>query len=119
MNKNDREKKLLYEWSIQNTEGYCFDSINKEKNSYFVKRDADMNSYIREYSFEILPELTVKLDTLWENDEVMNQIKKIIAIAALKNKPLRVITEDIRTGHSEKKSGMETEDKLPAFIYNF
>jgi len=119
MNKNDREKKLLYEWSIQNTEAYCFDSIHKEINSYFVKRDDNMNSYIEEYSFEILPELMAKLDDLWGNDEVMNQIKKIIAIAALKNKPLRAITEDTGMRYSEKRSGKETEDKLPAFIYNF
>lgn len=119
MNKNEKEKKLLYEWGVQNTEKYCFDDIDKGKKSYYVKRDDDMKSYIKEYGFEILPELMTELDALWGDDEVMNQIKRVIGIAALKNKPLKAVAGDTGMDDSEKKSSKETEDKLPAFIYNF
>ena len=118
MNKNEREKKILYEWGLQNKEEYRFNGIDREKESYFVKRDEDVGSYIREYGFETLPELMRELDVLWGEDEVMSRIKRVVSIAALKNKPTKAIQEEVMMDNLDKKS-RETEDKLPAFIYNF
>lgn len=120
MDRNEREKKMLYEWGIQNHSEDLFPTIDKEKESYFIKRKNNKDPYIREYDFETLPELASGLDILWENDKVMEQIKKMIGIAALKNKPSKVRSEEIKEDNrKEINSKQEAEDKLPVFIYNF
>lgn len=119
MGKNDKEKNLLQEWGTQNNVKYCFTDIDKERKSYFISREGNETPYIREYGFETLPELTKELDSLWGGDlgEIMAQIKKIIGIAVLKNKPGKVISSEVKESTHEIKK--ETEDRLPAFIYNF
>lgn len=117
MDKNSREKNMLYQWAASNSTSYRFQEIDKTKESYFMQRtgDADSNQYIREYAVESLPELMKEIDALWGADEVMCQIKKAIGVAALKNKPVRLGSgEETR---AENKT--ESKDKLPAFIYNF
>lgn len=117
MDKNSREKDMLYQWAVSNSTSYCFQEIDKTKDSYYMQRmnDSDSSQYIREYAVESLPELMKEIDTLWGADEVMCQIKKAIGVAALKNKPNKpVIREETSTEHKT-----ESMDKLPVFIYNF
>lgn len=117
MDKNEKEKIFLYEWGIENSTQYVFPKIEKEKESYFIKREekSHITPYIREYGFETLPELTKELDVLWENDETFEKIKKVIGIAFIKNKPVEIMQEKVKTEEQKK----DKEDKLPAFIYNF
>lgn len=116
MKKNDKEKKMLYEWGRTNGVNYHFQEIDQQKNSYYIQREAerDRSSYIREYGFETLPEVMKELDILWENEQVTESIKKAVGVAAIKNKPADIIQEVSRTTNK-----VELQDKLPAFIYNF
>lgn len=115
MDKNAREKELLYEWGIKNTEGYDFQKMDKTGDSYFIKRRGNEEQYIREYAVETLPEIVKELDAMWGADEIMGQIKKVIGVAALKNKPDRVLVEEQNARDGKK----EIKNKLPEFIYNF
>lgn len=116
MDKNDKEKQLISEWCAKNISAYNFQTIDKSKKSYFIQRESNAaeNLYIREYGFETLPELIKELDALWEDNKVMDSVKRVAGIAALKNKPSMEIQNTIA---EEDKKGIE--DKLPAFIYNF
>ena len=116
MGKNDKEKQMLYEWAETNGIDYHFQEIDQKKTSYFLQRgiEDDRNSYIREYGFETLPEFMEELDILWENEKVTESIKKAVGVAAIKNKPMKVIQETVEAINKE-----EPQDKLPAFIYNF
>ncbi len=116
MNKNEKEKQMLYEWGLKNHSKYLFQTIDQERSSYFIKRESKENSYIREYGFETLPELIKELDILWESDKVMEEIKKVIAIAAIKNKPFGSISKETDIN---RKGKQEEKDKLPVYIYNF
>lgn len=115
MDKNNREKAMLYQWAKANSGVFCFQEINKSKESYFEQRNFDVDSaqYIREYVIESLPEFMKELDALWGSDEIMCQVKKIIGVAALKNKPQNC-EESSKDEHK-----MELKDKLPMYIYNF
>lgn len=116
MDKNEREKQTLYAWGTQNK--FHFSQIDKEKPSYFVKRENRENSYIKEYGFETLPQLSKELDALWGNDEMMDSVKNVVMVAAMKNKPSQTAVEK-EDKRKEKNGGQETEDKLPVYIYNF
>lgn len=117
MDKNNREKEMLYQWAKANSGDFCFQEIDRSKESYFMQRNFDVDSgqYIREYAIETLPEFMKELDTLWRTDEIMCQVKKIIGVAALKNKPVKL--------EKQEESGLEykteLKDKLSVFIYNF
>ncbi|WP_347223423.1 hypothetical protein [Bacteroides congonensis] len=120
MDKSEREKEELYAWGKQHGLDYYFPTFDKEKASYFIRRKVDANSYIREYGFETLPEIMDELDNLWEKDEVSEQIKKVVGIAALKNKPSEIISEQAKGGSSkETEEKREGGDRLPTYIYNF
>lgn len=111
MKKNEKEYQMLYEWGVRNHLKYNFLQIDKERESYFIKRQND--SYIREYTFDTLPELMGELDLLWKDEEMLKQIKKVIGVAAMKNKPTRFV------GERQQEVKAEKEEKMPAFIYNF
>lgn len=115
MNRNEKEKQILYEWGKNNSAVYCFQKIDKEKESYFIQRDAgeEKGIYIREYGFETLPELVKELDTLWDCNKEMQSIKKAVEVAVFKNKPSKMEPEDKRITDKNE------EEKLPEFIYNF
>lgn len=120
MDRNEKEKKMLYEWGEKNHTKSYFQVYDKEKTSYFIKRGENENSYIREYGFESLPEIVNELDALWQNDAVMEHVKKVIGIASLKNKPSNVILEEVKEENGNRTGvKTETENKLPVFIYNF
>lgn len=116
MGKNDKEKQMLYEWGNTNGIDYHFQEVAQEKKSYYIQRETEDtgNSYIREYGFETMPEFMKELDSLWVNEKVTESIKKVVGVAAIKNKPVGVIQKAVGTINKE-----ETQDKLPAFIYNF
>lgn len=112
MDKNEKEKNLLYEWGVTNCFNYSFPQIDKDLESYFLSKKG--NSYLKEYSFGTLPELMNILELLYENNEIMLQILKVVGVAAIKNKPIKIMQQE--TGEENKK---HLENGLPAFIYNF
>lgn len=112
MDKNQKEKQILYEWGKENDQKYSFLRADKRKDSYFIKRQD--NSYIREYAFETLPQLKEMLNSLWCNDETIESIKMAVAVAAMKNKPIKSF---VRTDNEDRKSKLD--DELPVYIYNF
>ncbi len=111
MGKSDKEKEMLYEWGINHYSDSIFSQSDHRKDSYFQQRTE--SSYCREYTFETLPELMEKLNILWKNDEAMENIKKVIAASAMKNKPMA----DAGNGQGKSQDGLE--EKLPIYIYNF
>lgn len=122
MDKNDKEKQMLYEWGKEHSDSSQFQKIDEDRQSYFIQRGRDGNTgtYIREYGFETLPEFMQELDALWGDETVMTQMKKICAVAAMKNE----ITGRMPAHEAKEISGsqgMKTdrEDKLPVYIYNF
>ena len=116
MGKNDKEKQMLYEWGKTNGINYHFQGIDQHTESYYIQRgtEGDGNSYIQEYGFETLPEFIKELDVLWGNERLTESIKKAVGVATIKNKPTKAIQETV-----EKINKEESQDKLPAFIYNF
>lgn len=114
MGKNNREKEMLYQWAKVNDKSFCFQEIDKSKESYYGKRNygEESGQYIREYAIESLPDIMKELDILWSTDEIMCQVKKIVGVAVLKNKPLN--QEELKEKHKK-----DLNDKLPVFIYNF
>lgn len=112
MDKNQKEKQILCEWGKENSQKYSFLKADKKKDSYFIKRQD--SAYIREYSFETLPQLREMLDFLWHGDEAIESIKMAVAVAAMKNKTINTI---VKTDNGERKS--ELDDELPEYIYNF
>lgn len=116
MGKNDKEKQMLYEWAKTNGIDYHFQDIALNRKSYFIQRGTEnvSNSYIREYGFETLPEFMKELNVLWKSEKVTEPIKKAVGVAAIKNKPVKVIQQAVDVTNKE-----EPQDKLPVFIYNF
>ncbi len=115
MDRNAREKDMLYEWGVKNAGSYDFQKIDKTKDSYFIKRKGNEEQYIREYAVETLPEIMKELDRMWGDDEIMDQIKKVIGVASLKNKPDKILVKEENMIDGKK----EVKSKLPEFIYNF
>lgn len=112
MKKNEKEKQMLYEWGVKNYSKDIFENTGDVKESYFGQRSD--NSYIREYSFETLSELMKELDMLWGDNAKMETIKKVIGVAAMKNKTVKI--ENVE---QQIKVQADPEEKLPEFIYNF
>lgn len=114
--KNEREKTFLYEYAIKNASDRQFMTIEQERESYFLKRDEDLDKkpYLKIYGFETLPELMEELDLMWETEDFPELLRKTIGVAAMKNK-----TTDEKTAAYEKKIKTKDEDRLPEFIYNF
>ncbi|MCM1154145.1 MAG: hypothetical protein NC489_15155 [Ruminococcus flavefaciens] len=109
---NEKEKNMLREWAEKNNFVYQFSKIEKEKESYFIQ--CQESSYIREYGFETLSELFQELDCMWQGEKCMEQIKKAVGVATLKNKPSEEIPKQVEKSHTD-----EAREVLPEFIYNF
>ncbi|MBD5521758.1 MAG: hypothetical protein HDR03_11185 [Lachnospiraceae bacterium] len=118
MDKNETEKKKLKEWGLSNCQQYQFQKSDKEKESYFIEMDP--KPYIREYGFETLPQLMEELNQLWKDHEEMEQVKKIVGVAAMKNRisydSFKEYNESTAANAGEK---LNEQDKLPKYIYNF
>lgn len=116
MGKNDKEKQMLYEWAKTNGIDFHFPDIDLNRESYFIQRGTEngSNSDIQEYGFETLPEFMKELDLLWQDEKLTESIKKVVGVAAIKNKPMKVKQETVEIINKEEPQG-----KLPEFIYNF
>lgn len=119
--KNDTEKRMLYNWGTHNSAAYSYQDKNGENDSYFIERMEEGSLYITEYGFETLPEVAKILDDLWSGDALMGEIRRVVQVATLKNKPLKqsALKENNLEITEEIPKAKKTEDKLPAFIYNF
>lgn len=100
----DKEMKMLYDWSIRHKGSYKYTEENKDAKSYFIKHEKD--EYIGEYGFETIVNLKTELGFLWSGDEVMEEIMKVVAVAAMK----KSMTDSV----SKSKT-----DILDEFIYIF
>lgn len=119
MDKSQREKESLCNWSMNEKERNFkhFAEIDRKLESYFIPKGK--SKYLMEYDFETLPELKEMLNELWNDVPHLQNILKIVLVSAMKNKPQemhRNIKEE-KQKHNEQNS--HVSDKLPAFIYNF
>lgn len=120
MDKNDKEKRMLYEWGKKNSDSSQFQGMDRDRESYFIQRDRNTSAYIREYGFETLPEFMQELEALWGDEPVMEQMKKICAVAVMKNAITgRIPVHDIKEISDNPGTKPDHEDKLPVYIYNF
>lgn len=112
MGKNQKEKQMLYEWGMNHYSKDIFVQPDQTKESYFLQRPDDV--YLKEYQFDTLPDFIEELEGLWINDETMESIKKVIAVAAMKNKPVKM-----DENNKQRKNQMDQDEELPVYIYNF
>lgn len=112
MERNNKEKNMLYEWGLKYQDQNVFQKIDLNKESYFKERQKSV--VLTEYGFETFPELVNLLDNMWGEDMVLGQIKRVVGVAALKNKPIDRIQKEVGGAAEEKK-----ENILPSYIYNF
>lgn len=112
MGKNDKEKKMIYEWGAANYDRYQFTEINGNTGSYFQER-GDYN-YIREYYFDTVSELKDELNSLWEGEAYMESIIQAVLVALMKNK-----VDESKTLESIDEEKPENPERMPAYIYNF
>ncbi|MDE6056298.1 MAG: hypothetical protein K2G55_21635 [Lachnospiraceae bacterium] len=106
-----REREMLYHLELDMPDEWekSFDFTYKERGSYYMLQDK--HEYLMEYGFETLPQLKETLDRLWENEQYMQDIKKTVLAAAIKNKP-----KQEESVYAEK----DTHGHMPEFIiYNF
>lgn len=118
MDRNEKEKKGLKEWAYVHESKIYFQGIDQAKESYFT--ESEERAYIREYAFETLPQLMNELDELWKTDETMESVKKIIGVAAMKNKAAynsKVVFSENRASVNQENE--ENQGRLPTYIYNF
>lgn len=111
MDKNEREKEFLYQLKIGEMDDILqnFELSEGTVKSLFVS--SPKRAYLMEYDFETAPQLKVKLDALWEDEECMQAVKKTVLVAAMKNKPSKT--------EVKKEQEKEIREQMPAFIYNF
>ena len=105
-----REREMLYCLEVDMSDGWekSFDFTYKEKDGYYVSQDK--HEYLMEYGFEIAPQLKEMLDRLWENEQYMQDIKKTVLAAAIKNKPKQ---------EAQESAERDAVGYMPEFIYNF
>jgi len=105
--KNNFEKEKLYQWACDNDD---FREVLKDKNvdSYFEIKDHE--NYLREYKIENAKDVRLLVEELCNTNRRYEDIKKVITVAALKN---RVEQNNREVGNDEY------QEALPTFIYNF
>lgn len=119
MDKCQREKESLYNLKMEGSyqrEKEGFQIIDKGIKSYFITRKD--NDYYMKYDFNTLPELKEILDNLWKNNPDMQNIIKVLLVAALKNKP-QDIDEKVAEKSIKNIEDSYSSDKLPEYIYVF
>jgi len=112
MDKCEREKTLLEEWAKENMHRYQFPQIDIANETYFMPV-RDKNG-IREYNISTLPDIREELESMWHDDIHMQDIIKIVGVAAMKNKP-----KDTVSNRQNGKNLDSTQEQLMPFIYNF
>lgn len=107
-----KEKENIYNWACNASpkEESCFSIINKCSESYYEKREDE--HYIKEFSYQTLPELQRELEEIWENDENMNDVMRYVLVAAMRNKPSMELRET-------KKEVIGDNSQIKPYIYNF
>lgn len=118
MDKCKREKDNLYSLkkdNIDNDNFKGFQKINNKMESYYIIRSD--SEYCMEYYFDTLPELKKMMDNLWMDIPYMDDIKKVLLVSAMKNKPQK--NEIIENQTTEETDKQNLNNKLPMFIYNF
>lgn len=113
MDKCERERALLEEWAKRNACRYQIPQSDAASETYFVPV-SDSNG-IREYNIDTLPDIREELENMWHDDMHMQEIIKIVGVAAMKNKP-KNISFDRR---DECRNSDSTQEQLMPFIYNF
>ncbi len=115
MDKEKKERNMLYDWSCRNYSDELADSIfqpiDKTVNSYFVKCEKQ-RGYLHEYRFQTLPQLSAELSEMWGNEMYMNEVLKTVLVSAFK----------LRTEINTKKEMIvenECAEELTQYIYNF
>lgn len=114
MNVNQSEKDRIYQWACENDtrelQYAYFIKFGEECRSCFEKRPYQ-SGYCREYMFHTMPQLRNELDEMWEDNEIMGQIKKAMLVASMKGK----------SREEEKNNGSKEERKeqISPYIYNF
>lgn len=111
MEKNKREKDMLYKWACDNSEKYKekggLESVSSElHDSFFIKRNPA--NYLKEYSPNDLRDFHCLLHGVWGEDDAMRQVLIATEVAIMKNMP-SIGEENLK----QKKS------ELPGYIYNF
>ncbi len=117
MDKNEKEKRLLYEWACR----YDSDEIKKDifsafmqdVDSYFVKRKKEDN-YLCEYEFQTVPKLRAELEKMWSDELYMDVVLKPVLVGSFKN---RVATREENT--NEVFDDIQKKEGLSPYIYNF
>lgn len=118
--KNEREKKGLYEWACNNESKEMMNKIfncASEKNMDSYYSDYPERDYLMEYHPQSLPELDEFLDMIWDKDDVVKKAIPFIRVASMKNSP--IMKQDSIGETSEKIEKTDSEPELPGFIYNF
>lgn len=110
MDQSVREKEMLYQLELNGIDEILkdFNVIDKGAVSYFESEP--QGSYLTEYGFETLLQLSELLSEMWKDEEYMDSIKKTLLVAAMKNMPLR---EECTV----KKKG--ADPVMPEYIYAF
>lgn len=110
MERNRKEKELMYEWACCFSDTECekiFTAIDSEAESYWNKR-TDSEKYVMEYAPKTLIDYRKYLQELWGQDKVLEEIQKAVLVAIMKNEPL----EEQSSGRLEAM-----QESLPEFIY--
>lgn len=110
---NNKEADKLYQWACDNhtkeLEEKYFSKFDKDCKSYYEKKSLQ-EEYCKEYTFQTMPELRSELSAMWKDDAIMEQIQKVVLVAAMKNKP------EINKSDENTKEKME---QIKPYIYNF
>lgn len=114
---DEREKELIYEWACgygsEESEKAVFSPIDRNAESYFVKRD-NQEEYLHEYGFQTLSELRTVLEAMWQGEAYMNAVMKPVLVGAMKNR-----IETYREGEKTVSGEIKATEKLQPYIYNF
>ena len=107
---NEQDKQKLYAWACEYKGESCFLPIDTYCESYYIARGEE--AYLKEYSYETLPEVQKELENYWKNEEYMLEIVPVVAMAAIKNKSCK--------GEQNKKNQIQSNKaQIKPFIYNF
>lgn len=113
MDKNKTEKEKLYQWACQyfteDRKESVFTPVQKEIDSYY--EHVENREYIREYEPETARDIKEELSSLWNQEEMLKQVKIICTVACMKN------SNKVRVGESSVYE--KDEKQLKPYIYEF
>jgi len=117
----EKEKKLLQDIAIKLHEGVhnpiTESFANKKMDSYYSDISCNMESHIKEYSFESVVELKKELSQFWQDESYMLEFIPPVLAAAFKKRKKNTVALERNNGNNLSGEVNET-DMLPTFIYN-